>query len=179
MQRSIQTGFIGAFILVALWTSPARGDETEMLAPGDPFPAFELTANDGSVVRSADLAGTPYLLYFYPKADTPSCTREACEQRESWAQVEGLVLKVFGVSYDTPDTNAKFAAKYHLPFLLLSDSDKSLAKQVGAARALLPLPKRISYLVGADGTVLKAYPSVDPATHDDEVLADFKSLTEK
>jgi peroxiredoxin Q/BCP len=83
---------------------------------------------------------------------------------------------VYGVSYDSPDTNRAFAAKHRLPFLLLSDSDRQLARQVGAAIPLLPFPKRISYLVGADGKVLKAYPKVKPETHAEEVLADVKAM---
>jgi peroxiredoxin Q/BCP len=151
-------------------------EEGQMLAPGDDFVDFELEAHDGTTVSSADLEGHPYLIYFYPKADTPGCTREACELRDSWPAVQAAGLEVLGVSYDTPETNAAFAEKYHLPFLLLSDTDRSLARAVGAARALLPVPKRISYLVGADGTVLVAYPSVDPASHAGEVLADLKRL---
>lgn len=158
---------------------PASADEEEagMLAAGDRFVDFELEAHDGTVVRSSDLEGTPYLLYFYPKADTPGCTKEACELRDAWSELSDLGLEVFGVSYDDPRANARFADKYSLPFRLLSDTDRELAKRVGASRALLPVPKRISYLVGADGSVLKAYPSVDPKTHDDEVLADFRALT--
>ncbi len=87
-------------------------------------------------------------------------------------------MKVFGVSYDTPEVNRAFAAKNNLPFLLLSDRDRSLAKAVGANRALLPVPKRISYLVGADGTILKAYPSVSPSEHAAEVVADYRALSE-
>lgn len=85
-------------------------------------------------------------------------------------------MEVFGVSYDTPDANRSFATNNKLPFLLLSDSDHALAKAVGASRFLLPVPKRISYLVGADGRVLKAYPSVSPATHAVEVLSDVRAL---
>jgi peroxiredoxin Q/BCP len=84
---------------------------------------------------------------------------------------------VYGVSYDSPETNRAFAEKHRLPFLLLSDTDRALAKAVGAAIPLLPFPKRISYLVGADGRVLKAYPKVSPATHAEEVLEDYRSLT--
>jgi len=87
-------------------------------------------------------------------------------------------LKIYGVSYDTPETNRSFAEKNALPFLLLSDRDRSLAKAVGASRTLLPVPKRISYLVGSDGTILKAYPSVSPSKHADEVLRDFQSLSD-
>ena len=81
-----------------------------------------------------------------------------------------------GVSFDKPDTNKKWAEKNDLPFKLLSDREKTLAKQVGAARSMIPLPKRISYLVGADGTILVAYPDVKPGEHAAEVLADLERL---
>jgi peroxiredoxin Q/BCP len=84
---------------------------------------------------------------------------------------------VLGVSYDSPEKNRAFADKNSLPFLLLSDSDHELAKAVGAARALLPYAKRVSYLVGPDGRVLVAYPDVDPDTHAAEVIADYRALT--
>jgi peroxiredoxin Q/BCP len=83
---------------------------------------------------------------------------------------------VVGVSYDTPEKNRKFAAKNDLPFRLLSDRDRTLARAVGAARSLLPVPKRVSYLVGPDGTVLKAYPDVDPKGHAAEVVKDYRAL---
>lgn len=83
---------------------------------------------------------------------------------------------MLGVSYDTPEKNRKFAEKNGLPFLLLSDSDHELAKSVGAARALLPFAKRVSYLVGPDGLVLETYPDVDPKTHASEVLEDYRAI---
>jgi peroxiredoxin Q/BCP len=83
---------------------------------------------------------------------------------------------VLGVSFDTPEKNRAFAEKNKLPFRLLSDRDRELAKAVGAARALLPLPKRVSYLIGADGTVLKTYPDVDPKTHAEEVIRDYRGM---
>jgi peroxiredoxin Q/BCP len=86
---------------------------------------------------------------------------------------------VIGVSYDSPEKNRKFAEKNGLPFLLLSDSDHELAKSVGAARALLPFAKRVSYLVGPDGLVLEAYPDVDPKTHAQEVLQDYQGIVAK
>ena len=81
------------------------------------------------------------------------------------------------MSYDKPETNRNWAEKNNLPFPLLSDRDKVLAKQVGAARAMIPVPKRISYLVGADGLVLVAYPNVKPGEHAAEVLADLERLS--
>jgi len=80
------------------------------------------------------------------------------------------------VSYDSTETNRSFADRNHLPFLLLSDTERTLAKSVGAAVPLLPFPKRISYLVGSDGRVLKAYAKVKPATHAAEVLADYRAV---
>lgn len=80
------------------------------------------------------------------------------------------------MSYDSPETNQAFAEAHHLPFLLLSDTDRSLAKAVEAAIPLLPFPKRVSYLVGSDGTILKPYPKVKPSTHAAEVVADFRTL---
>ncbi len=83
---------------------------------------------------------------------------------------------MLGVSFDSPETNRRFAAANHLPFLLLSDRERTLARAVGAAIPLLPFPKRISVLVGSDGRVLKGYPSVKPASHAAEVIEDFKAL---
>ncbi len=171
----VRHSLITAAVALATLAVPAFGGD--MLQPGMPFPEFTLTAQDGSTVSSEALHGSYYLVYFYPKANTPGCTKEACAFRDSWPAVEAAGLKVFGVSYDTPKANLAFAEKYHLPFLLLSDTDHALAKQVGAARAVLPVPKRISYLVGPDGKVVKAYPDVTPASHAEEVLADYTKLT--
>ena len=85
-------------------------------------------------------------------------------------------MNVVGVSYDKPEDNRKWAEKNNLPFKLLSDHDKTLAKAVGAARSMIPVPKRISYLIGADGTVLVAYPDVKPGEHAEEVVADIERL---
>ena len=84
---------------------------------------------------------------------------------------------VYGVSYDSPATNRAFAERHNLPFQLLSDTERTLAKAVGAAIPLLPFPKRISYLIGTDGTVMKAYPKVSPATPAEEVLEDLREIT--
>ncbi len=147
-----------------------------MLREGMRFVDFELPAHDGTTVSDARLAGRPYLIYFYPKAETPGCVREACALRDAWPALEAAGVTVFGVSYDSPAVNRAFAAKRNLPFLLLSDRDRELARAVGANHLLLPFPKRISYLVGADGTVLKAYPRVRPAEHARQVLTDFLRL---
>ena len=148
-----------------------------MLKPGDAFPAWKLTDQAGKEVSSADLAGTTYLLYFYPKAMTPGCTTEGCALRDNYAGFEKAGVQVLGVSFDAPATNAKFAAKERFPFRLLSDTDKKLAVEVGAADSTHRLwARRISYLIGPDGKVLVAYPDVSPAKHATQVLADLERL---
>lgn len=101
---------------------------------------------------------------------------EANQLRDSWTELEELGIAVLGISYDSPQKNRAFAEKNNLPFLLLSDSNHDMAKAVGASRAVMPFAKRVSYLVAADGKVLKAYPKVDPSTHAREVLDDYKAF---
>lgn len=147
------------------------------LTEGSPFPQWELVDQQGQKVSSKDLAGKTYLLWFYPKAMTSGCTREGCELRDHYAEFRKLGVEILGVSFDTPADNARFAAEQRFPFRLLSDSSRQLAVQVGAADSPeASYPKRVSFLVGGDGRVLKVYPKVDPATHAQEVLKDLQSL---
>ncbi len=145
-----------------------------MLKAGDVFPAWKLTDQAGTEVSSADLAGKTYLLWFFPKAMTPGCTKEGCTLRDNYSGFEKAGVQVLGVSFDAPATNAEFVAKNHFPFRLLSDSGKTLAVAVGAADSTSRIwARRISYLVGPDGKVMVAYPDVDPATHAGQVLEDL------
>ena len=162
-----------AAAMLGLAGSAAAG----MLKPGDAFPAWKLTDQAGQEVSSAQLAGSTYLLWFFPKALSPGCTKEGCTLRDNYAGFEKAGVQVLGVSFDTPATNAKFVAKDHFPFRLLSDTGKKLAVEVGAADSTSRLwARRISYLVGPDGKVLEAYPDVNPATHATKVLADLAKL---
>ena len=148
-----------------------------MLKPGDAFPAWKLTDQAGKEVSSADLAGTTYLLWFFPKALSPGCTKEGCTLRDNYTGFEKAGVQVLGVSFDAPATNAKFVKKDQFPFRLLSDTDKTLAVEVGAADSTHRLwARRISYLVGPDGKVLEAYNDVNPGTHAGQVLADLAKL---
>lgn len=126
----------------------------------------------GAQVSSRDLAGKTYLLWFYPRAMTPGCTTEGNALRDSFPALAARGVEVLGVSFDEPAENAKFVAAQQFPFRLLTD-DGSLAVQVGAAGSRdQATARRISYLVGADGKVLRAYGSVIPARHAQEVLRD-------
>lgn len=160
-------------LVLALTSSPVRAD---MLQAGDAFPSWALPDQTGKTVSSADLAGKTYLLWFYPKAMTPGCTAEGRGLRDRNAELSSLALVIYGVSFDAPATNAEFVKQEHFPFALLSDEDQTLAPKVGAKMFGLPVPKRVSYLVGPDGKVLKAYDAVDPATHAEQVEKDLRAL---
>jgi len=103
-----------------------------MLNPGDPAPAFELTSDIGEKVSLARFAGHRVILYFYPKANTPGCTKQACALRDMHPDIEGSEIVVVGISPDPPEKLAKFRAKYNLPFVLLSDPDHAVAEAYGA-----------------------------------------------
>ena len=103
-----------------------------MLKTGELAPDFTLTADDGSQVTLSDLRGQKVVLYFYPKADTPGCTRQACAVRDAWAQIDAAGATVLGISPDEPPALVKFKKKYDLPFPLLSDPDHEVAAAYGA-----------------------------------------------
>ena len=151
-----------------------------MLQAGDTFPSWQLTDHTGASVSSSDLAGKTYLLWFYPKAMTSGCTKEGDGLRDRSEELTQLQLTILGVSFDNPEINAEFVKREQFPFRLLSDRDHSLATKVGAASiSLQPVASRVSYLIGPDGKVLKAYNSVDPRTHAEEVVRDLRALSQK
>lgn len=144
-----------------------------MVAEGAEFPAWKMQDHTGKTVSSADLAGKTYLLWYYPKAQTPGCTMEGRQLRDNYADFEKRGVEVLGISFDSPAENAAFVEAESFPYRLLSD-DGALATSVGAARSSgASYARRISYLVGPDGRVIKAYGSVNPGTHATEVLADL------
>src|SRR5277367_4315174 len=109
------------------------GKASAALTVGQPAPDFTATASDGTSVHLKAVIGPkPIVLYFYPKDDTPGCTKEACSFRDDFAAFTKLNATVYGVSYDTTESHQAFIAKYHLPFLLLSDSSHAIAKLYGA-----------------------------------------------
>ena len=142
---------------------------------GDPFPAWSLRDHTGAAVTSQSLAGKPYLLWFYPKAQTPGCTAEGRGLRDRFADFQARGVEIVGVSFDAPAANAEFVKAEGFPFRLLSDTDHTLARAVGATSSdAQPVATRISYLVGPDGKVQKVYGEVTPATHAGQVLGDLK-----
>jgi len=148
---------------------------------GDPAPDFEMPASGGRTVRLADYAGKPLLIYFYPKADTPGCTKEACAFQEATPHLEAIVLDVIGVSPDKIKPIEKFAAKYGLTFPLASDEDHAVADRYGTwveksmyGKKYMGM-ERSTFLIGADGKVLKAWRKVSVTGHADDVLKAAKA----
>lgn len=142
-----------------------------LLSPGDAFPAWEAKDHTGAAVSSKDLAGRTYLLWFYPKAQTPGCTAEGRGLRDAIDGFRARGVEILGVSFDPPAANAAFVAAEGFPFRLLSDEKGTLARAVGAADSPdATMARRISYLVGPDGKVREAFGSVSPASHASDVL---------
>ncbi len=159
------------FALMALTTSAGAADLPEA---GAAFPTWSLQDHRGKTISSSDLAGSSYVLWFYPKAMTPGCTVEGKAFRDSHPAFETAGVKIFGVSFDTPAENAQFAEAEGFPYPLLSDEKRELAMAVGAASSpTAGYARRISFLVGPDGKVIKAYSSVSPSGHAAEVLGDI------
>ena len=155
------------------------------LEAGEKAPAFTLTADDGAKVKLSDLKGSPVVLYFYPRDDTPGCTREACAFRDRSAELKKLGAKVLGVSTDDVASHAKFRDKYQLNFPLLADPDHKVAEKFGAWREKNMYGKksmgiaRSTFLIGPDGVVQKVWKAVKVDGHDEQVLAALKELVGK
>jgi peroxiredoxin Q/BCP len=154
----------------------------DWIEPGAKAPSFTLTADDGSKVRLADQAGSPVVLYFYPKDDTPGCTKEACAFRDLQADMKKLGAKVFGVSPDGEASHAAFRDKYRLNFPLLADVDHKVADKYGAWREKNMYGKksmgvqRSTYLIDAYGRVAQVWRRVQVDGHDQQVLAALREL---
>lgn len=152
------------------------------LNPGDKVPDFDLPADGGGRIKLADLAGKPFVLYFYPKDDTSGCTKEAQSFSCLMPEFEKIGVPVIGVSPDGTKSHDKFRAKYDLAVRLVSDESHAMLEAYGVwaeksmyGRKYMGV-ERTTYLVGADGTVAKAWPKVKVEGHADEVLAAAKAL---
>jgi peroxiredoxin Q/BCP len=143
---------------------------------GQEAPDFTLPDQDGSEVTLSDLRGQPVVLYFYPKADTPGCTTQACGIRDRSDEYDKAGAKVVGVSYDKVEDQKKFAEKFDLDFTLLADSEHEVAELYGTWVEKNMYGKkywgvqRATFIIDAEGRVAKVFPKVSPKTHDDGVL---------
>ncbi len=149
---------------------------------GKAAPAFTLTGDDGRKVRLSAWKGTAVVIYFYPKDDTPGCTKEACAFRDRQSEIEGLGVKVLGISPDGVESHVKFREKYKLNFPLLSDPGHQVAEKYGAWREKNMYGKksmgiqRSTFLIDAQGKVAKVWPRVKVEGHDQQVIDAVKEL---
>jgi len=142
-----------------------------MLSEGSPAPDFELANDKGERVKLSDFRGKPVVLYFYPKDDTPGCTRQACGIRDAWSEFQRAGAEVFGISADTQASHERFKSKYSLPFTLLADPEHKLGEPYGVAREGKNSYERSTFVIDANGNVARVLRRVNPDRHADEVLA--------
>lgn len=147
-----------------------------MLEAGERAPAFTLLDQDGNEVKLSGLKGETVVLYFYPRADTPGCTTQACGVRDRGADYRVAGARVIGVSPDTVEDVRKFADKFDLDFTLLADADHAVAEKYGTwveksmyGRKYMGV-QRATFIIGPNGKIARAFPKVSPKTHDDTVL---------
>lgn len=165
-------------LLIAILGYRHYANSTGGLMNGDDAPDFALQDANGSTHTLSDYRGSYLVLYFYPKDDTPGCTKEACNFRDDMTQLEKLGAKVVGISVDSTESHGKFAEKYHLPFPLLADTDGSIAQRYHALTnlMLIKIAKRHTFLIGPDGKIRKIYTNVDASRHSEQIINDLKNI---
>ena len=151
-----------------------------MLQAGDTAPDFTARDAQGNEVKLADLRGQEVVLYFYPKDDTPGCTKEACSFRDAHTVYEREGIKVLGVSLDDEASHQQFAAKFNLPFTLLADTDHAISEAYGvygektfAGKSYMGVSRK-TFLIDKEGKIKKVFDKVNVEQHADEVLAAFR-----
>ncbi len=143
---------------------------------GQQLPDVEFVTEGGEKLSAGDLEGEKTVLYFYPKDDTPGCTKEACAFRDRMPDYERADIRVYGVSLDSPESHRRFREKYNLNFPLLTDEDGRAADALGVLRESGKSANRVTFLLDPDGRIARVYPEVSPETHADEILEDAASL---
>ncbi len=147
------------------------------LQKGDLAPEFSAATNGGGRVALSEFRGRPVVLYFYPKDDTPGCTKEACAFRDAFAEFDGRGVVVLGVSTDSVKSHDKFVGKFALPFRLLADEDKAIVTAYGAWGEKSFMGRkyfgthRVTFLIGPEGRIKEIWPKVKPEAHAREILA--------
>ncbi|MEM3651848.1 MAG: thioredoxin-dependent thiol peroxidase [Nitrososphaerales archaeon] len=146
------------------------------LKVGDEAPDFKLTDQDGKEVNLKSLKGSPIILYFYPKDDTPGCTKEACGFRDAFPEIRSKGAVVLGVSLDDVYSHKKFAEKYNLPFQLLSDKDKQVSRSYGVLGVGGRRARRVTFIIDKEGRIRHIFKKVNVEQHPKEVLEILSKL---
>ena len=163
-----RTTFLTSILLAGVLMFGLGRANADELKIGQEAPDFTAACTDGSQVNLKSIVGKePIVLYFYPKDDTPGCTKEACGIRDDFSAFKNLNARVYGISYDSIDSHKKFIEKYHLPFALLSDSNHTIAKRYGADGLLFA--KRMTFVIDRSGKIAWMDRSVNPSTHSKEL----------
>jgi peroxiredoxin Q/BCP len=149
---------------------------TSLPEPGQSLPDVSFVTEEGERLPAGDLTGEKTVLYFYPKDDTPGCTKEACAFRDRLEDYRAAGIQVYGVSLDPPESHRRFREKHGLNFPLLTDEGGAAARELGVLRESGDKANRVTFLLDERGKVAKVYPEVSPETHADEILADAKTV---
>ncbi len=173
--------FYVAVLILAFWGYRHFNSATSSIKTGQTAPSFDLPDAQGNLVSLASLKGSWIVLYFYPKDDTPGCTKEACHFRDDMHHLDKLGAKVIGVSVDDSHSHAAFAKKYALPFPLLSDADGAVAAKYGALTNLgvMKMAKRYTFLIDPIGNIAKSYFNVEASKHSQQIINDLIILQKK
>ena len=149
---------------------------TTMPQQGQQLPEVEFVTEDGERLPAGDLGGQKTVLYFYPKDDTPGCTKEACAFRDRMDDYREADIRVYGVSLDSPESHRRFSEKHGLNFPLLTDEGGRAAEALGVLREGGEKANRVTFLLDSNSRIARVYPEVSPETHADEILEDAASL---
>jgi peroxiredoxin Q/BCP len=171
-----------AWSLASLTLLASSGDSMAATPTvGQPAPAFKLQDQEGKWRSLSDYQGKWVALYFYPKDDTPGCTKQACAFRDNVFAFDKEGAVILGISVDDVESHKKFAEKHGLPFTLLADADKTVAKEYGVLKnyGVVEVARRDTFLIDPQGRVAKHYESVDPEANSKIVLEDIKTLKSK
>jgi len=165
-------------LICLLLTTASLAHAGSVVSEGDAAPGFELHDQNGNLQSLEDYRGKWVVLYFYPKDETPGCTREACEFRDDVFAFKKLNCQILGVSLDDSVSHRKFSEHHKLPFPLLADDDGTTADSYGVKTALFgwAIAKRQTYLINPQGYIVKHYAKVDPRSHSQQVLSDLQAL---
>ncbi len=167
-----------ALIGLAVWVWRVRAQGAALPAPGEDAPDFQLPDQSGALTKLTQFRGRWVALYFYPKDDTPGCTRQACGFRDQFRDLSALGVQVLGISTDDAASHEKFASKYALPFPLLADSRGRVAERYGSLLdlGLTRLAKRNTFLIDPQGRIVRVYRGADPGGNAAEVIRDLGQL---
>jgi len=177
LTAAARSAVIATFALLAAAGVAFAGTPTV----GQPAPAFKLQDQDGKWHSLADYKGKWVAIYFYPKDDTPGCTTQACSFRDNVFAFNKEGAVIVGISVDDVASHKKFAEKHGLPFTLLADADKTVAKSYGVLKnyGVMEVARRDTFIIDPEGRIAKHYESVDPEGHSKVVLEDIKALKAK